>query len=116
LEILIPGQKISDKAVQFGGSWKFIILFGIILTLRIVFNAVTPGHYRFDPYPFILPNLALSCITAPQVSVIMMSQNRQEERDRIRNENDQLVNLIAQIQIRVLNQKRFTPGITIRSA
>ena len=93
LEILSPGQKISDKVARFGGSWKFIILFGIILTLWIVFNVIAIGHYKFDPYPFILMNLILSCIAALQAPVIMMSQNRQEEKDRMRNENDYLINL-----------------------
>ncbi len=88
LEILSRGQAISDKVARFGGSWKFIILFGIILTLWIAFNVVAIGHYRFDPYPFILMNLILSCIAALQAPVIMMSQNRQEEKDRMRSEND----------------------------
>ncbi len=105
LEILTPGQKISDKVARFGGSWKFIILFGIILMLWIVFNVIAIGHYKFDPYPFILMNLILSCIAALQAPVIMMSQNRQEEKDRMRNENDYLINLKAEMQIRSLHQK-----------
>ena len=105
LEILTPGQKISDKVARFGGSWKFIISFGIILTLWIVFNVIAIGHYKFDPYPFILMNLILSCIAALQAPVIMMSQNRQEEKDRMRNENDYLINLKAETQIRSLHQK-----------
>ena len=105
LEILTPGQRISDKVARFGGSWRFIILFGIILTLWIIFNVVAIGHYRFDPYPFILMNLILSCIAALQAPVIMMSQNRQEEKDRMRSENDYLVNLKAEMQIRSLHQK-----------
>jgi uncharacterized membrane protein len=105
LEILTQGQKISDKVARFGGSWKFIILFGIILTLWIVFNVLAIGRYKFDPYPFILMNLILSCIAALQAPVIMMSQNRQEEKDRMRGENDYLINLKAEMQIRSLNQK-----------
>lgn len=105
LETLTQGQKISDKVARFGGSWRFIILFGVILTLWIVFNAVVIGHYRFDPYPFILMNLILSCIAALQAPIIMMSQNRQEEKDRMRSENDYLINLKAEMQIRSLNQK-----------
>jgi uncharacterized membrane protein len=105
MEILTQGQKISDKVARFGGSWKFIILFGVILTLWIVFNAVAVGIYKFDPYPFILMNLILSCIAALQAPVIMMSQNRQEEKDRMRSENDYLINLKAEMQIRSLNQK-----------
>ena len=100
LEILTPGQKISDKVARFGGSWRFIILFGVVLTLWIIFNVVAMGHYKFDPYPFILMNLILSCIAALQAPVIMMSQNRQEEKDRMRNENDYLINLKAEMQIR----------------
>lgn len=105
MEILTQGQKISDKVARFGGSWKFIILFGIVLTLWILFNAVAVGIYKFDPYPFILMNLILSCIAALQAPVIMMSQNRQEEKDRMRSENDYLINLKAEMQIRSLNQK-----------
>lgn len=105
LEILTQGQKISDKVARFGGSWRFIILFGIILSIWIVFNAIAIGVYKFDPYPFILMNLILSCIAALQAPVIMMSQNRQEEKDRMRSENDYLINLKAEMQIRSLQQK-----------
>ena len=105
LETLTQGQKISDKVARFGGSWRFIILFGIILTLWIIFNVLAIDGYKFDPYPFILMNLILSCIAAIQAPVIMMSQNRQEEKDRMRSENDYLINLKAEMQIRSLNQK-----------
>jgi len=105
LETLTQGQKLSDKVAQFGGSWRFIILFGIILTVWIIFNALAIGVYKFDPYPFILMNLILSCIAALQAPIIMMSQNRQEEKDRMRNENDYLINLKAEMQIRSMNQK-----------
>lgn len=105
LETLTHGQKISDKVARFGGSWKFIILFGVILTVWIVLNVIMLKSYRFDPYPFILMNLILSCIAALQAPVIMMSQNRQEEKDRMRGENDYLINLKAEMQIRSLNQK-----------
>jgi len=105
IEILTEGQKISDRVARFGGSWKFIILFGIILTIWIVFNIVAIGKLNFDPYPFILMNLILSCIAALQAPVIMMSQNRQEEKDRMRSENDYLINLKAEMQIRSLHQK-----------
>jgi uncharacterized membrane protein len=104
-EILTKGQKISDKVARFGGSWKFIILFGFVLTLWIIFNVLAIGRFKFDPYPFILMNLILSCIAALQAPVIMMSQNRLEEKDRMRNENDYLINLKAEMQIRSLNQK-----------
>jgi uncharacterized membrane protein len=104
-EILTSGQKISDKVARFGGSWRFIILFGIILTCWIIFNVIVMAHYQFDPYPFILMNLILSCIAALQAPIIMMSQNRVEEKDRMRSENDYLINLKAEMQIRSLNQK-----------
>lgn len=88
LEILTQGQKISDKVARSGGSWKFIIWFGIVLSLWIIFNIIAIGKFRFDPFPFILMNLLLSCVAALQAPVILMSQNRQEEKDRMRNEND----------------------------
>jgi len=105
LEILTRGQKISDKVARFGGSWRFIIFFGIVLTLWIIFNVIAVKSYTFDPYPFILMNLILSTIAALQAPVIMMSQNRQEEKDRKRSENDYLINLKSEMQIRSLHQK-----------
>jgi uncharacterized membrane protein len=105
VETLSRGQKISDKVARFGGSWKFIGLFGVILTLWVLFNILAIGPFKFDPYPFILMNLILSCIAALQAPVIMMSQNRQEEKDRMRGENDYMINLKAEIQIRSLQQK-----------
>lgn len=104
-EVLSPGQKISDKVASFGGSWKFIISFSIILSLWILFNSLTPFGFQFDPYPFILMNLVLSAIAALQAPIIMMSQNRQEEKDRKRNENDYLINLKAELEVRSLHQK-----------
>ena len=104
-EILNKGQKISDKVAKFGGSWAFIISFFIILAIWIIFNVTAPKGDEFDPYPFILMNLILSCIAALQAPVIMMSQNRQEEKDRKRSENDYLINLKAELEIRSLNQK-----------
>ena len=104
-EKLTKGQEISDKVAKFGGSWKFIIFFGVVLTLWIIFNSLAIGVYKFDPFPFILMNLILSCIAALQAPIIMMSQNRQEEKDRIQNENDYLINLKAELEIRSLNKK-----------
>ena len=104
-EMLTPGQKISDKVARFGGSWKFIILFMIILAAWIAYNILAPQGDHFDPYPFILMNLVLSCIAALQAPVIMMSQNRKEEKDRMRSENDYMINLKAEMQIRSLHQK-----------
>ncbi len=105
LEILTQGQRISDKVAYFGGSWKFIIFFGVFLTIWIIFNIFALGVWKFDPYPFILMNLILSCIAALQAPIIMMSQNRQEEKDRKRGENDYLINLKSEMQIRSLHQK-----------
>lgn len=105
IEELTEGQKISDKVARFGGSWKFIISFMVVLVIWIIFNVIAMGVYKFDPYPFILLNLILSCIAALQAPIIMMSQNRVEEKDRQRSENDYLINLKAEIQIRSLHQK-----------
>ncbi len=104
-EALSRGQRISDHVAKFGGSWRFIISFGIVLFSWILFNVLAISFYKFDPYPFILLNLILSCIAAIQAPIIMMSQNRQEEKDRKRSENDYLINLKAEIQIRSLHQK-----------
>jgi uncharacterized membrane protein len=104
-ETLTRGQSISDKVARFGGSWKFIISFSVILTLWILFNTLTPKRDDFDPYPFILMNLVLSAIAALQAPIIMMSQNRKEEKDRKRSENDYLINLKAELEVRNLHQK-----------
>jgi uncharacterized membrane protein len=105
IETLTSGQKISDNVARFGGSWRFIIIFAVILTLWIIYNVMSTGKWQFDPYPFILMNLILSTIAALQAPIIMMSQNRTEEKDRQRSENDYLINLKAEMQIRSLNQK-----------
>ncbi len=104
-EILTRGQSISDKVARFGGSWKFIILFSVILCVWILFNTLLPKRDDFDPYPFILMNLVLSAIAALQAPIIMMSQNRKEEKDRKRSENDYLINLKAELEVRGLHQK-----------
>ncbi|MEY4928025.1 MAG: hypothetical protein RI894_2461 [Bacteroidota bacterium] len=104
-EVLSKGQKISDVVARFGGSWAFIISFFIILIAWIVFNTLAAIKDVFDPYPFILMNLILSCIAALQAPIIMMSQNRQEEKDRQRSQNDYLINLKAELEIRSLHQK-----------
>ena len=104
-EILSKGQKISDKVAQFGGSWAFIMSFFIILIIWILFNTIASQKLDFDPYPFILMNLILSCIAALQAPIIMMSQNRKEEKDRKRSENDYLINLKSELEIRALHQK-----------
>jgi uncharacterized membrane protein len=104
-EELTTGQKISDQVAKFGGSWMFIISFSVVLFIWILFNSFASTRTQFDPFPFILMNLILSTIAALQAPIIMMSQNRTEERDRKRNENDYLINLKAELQIRSLHHK-----------
>jgi uncharacterized membrane protein len=104
-ELLTRGQRISDRVAKFGGSWAFIGVFFAVLLIWIAYNVLAPMQAIFDPYPFILMNLILSCIAAIQAPIIMMSQNRQEEKDRQRSENDYMVNLKAELEIRTLNQK-----------
>ncbi|HRG46126.1 MAG TPA: DUF1003 domain-containing protein [Leptospiraceae bacterium] len=99
------GDKISDQVAFFGGSWKFIILFFIIFILWIIMNSLLLQNKKFDPFPFILMNLILSCIAALQAPIIMMSQNRQAAKDRIRSDNDYKINLKSEIEIRTLHEK-----------
>lgn len=99
------GERLSDKIAEFGGSWKFIIFFGIILILWITTNAVGLLARPFDPFPFILLNLVLSTLAALQAPIIMMSQNRLEAKDRMRAEHDYRVNLKAELEIRHLHEK-----------
>jgi uncharacterized membrane protein len=99
------GQRLADKVASFGGSWKFIILFTIIIIVWITINIMFLADKGFDPYPFILLNLILSCLAALQAPVIMMSQNRQEEKDRERSQQDYMVNLKAELEIRTLHEK-----------
>src|SRR5258705_3361852 len=99
------GERLSDQIASFGGSWRFIILFGVVLVLWIVLNAALLLNRGFDPYPFILLNLILSCLAAMQAPIIMMSQNRAELRDRLRSENDYKINLKAELEIRHLHEK-----------
>jgi uncharacterized membrane protein len=99
------GERLSDHIAEFGGSWKFLITFGAVLLVWIVVNGVLIVTHAFDPYPFILLNLILSCLAAVQAPIIMMSQNRAESRDRLRAENDYKVNLKAELEIRHLHEK-----------
>ena len=101
------GAKLSDDIAKFAGSWKFIIIFTSFLILWMIVNVVL-AKSAFDPYPFILLNLALSCVAALQAPVIMMSQNRQEEKDRIRSENDYEINLKSEYIIEDLHVKMDT--------
>ena len=99
------GQKVADQVAGFGGSWKFIILFGVFIMLWILANIYILLNKGFDPYPFILLNLILSCLAALQAPVIMMSQNRQEEKDRERAQKDYMINLKSELEIRMLHEK-----------
>lgn len=99
------GERIADKVAEFGGSWRFIIIFGCILLFWITLNSLILIARPFDPYPYILLNLVLSCLAAMQAPIIMMSQNRQEDKDRLRAEHDYRVNLKAELEIRHLNEK-----------
>lgn len=99
------GEHLADKVAEFGGSWKFISIFGAILFIWIVINSLALLYHPFDPFPFILLNLVLSCVASIQAPVIMMSQNRQEAKDRLRAEEDFRTNLKAELEIRNLNAK-----------
>lgn len=105
LETPTFGQRVADRVAEFGGSWTFILSFFGVLVLWIGINTIALLGAHFDPYPFILLNLVLSCLAALQAPVIMMSQNRQEEKDRQRAANDYLVNLKAECEIRNLHDK-----------
>ncbi len=98
------GQRAADTIAKFAGSWAFIFSFAGVLVLWMVINAILATK-AFDPYPFILLNLVLSCVAAIQAPLIMMSQNRQEEKDRRRAENDYKVNLKTEIMIEDLYDK-----------
>ena len=99
------GERLSDHIAEFGGSWKFLISFGAVLVIWIAINGVILATHAFDPFPFILLNLILSCLAAVQAPIIMMSQNRAEARDRLRGENDYKINLKAELEIRHLHEK-----------
>jgi uncharacterized membrane protein len=102
---LTLGEALADKIAEFGGSWSFILLFGGLLFVWILANSAVLIWRPFDPYPYILLNLILSCLAAIQAPVIMMSQNRQEAKDRLRSENDYRINLKAELEIRHLHEK-----------
>ncbi|MCO6187388.1 DUF1003 domain-containing protein [Rhizobium sp. L1K21] len=100
------GEWLADKVATFGGSWTFIIAFALVLAVWMGFNvSALFAADRFDPYPFILLNLALSCLAAIQAPLIMMSQKRQESKDRQRAQNDYQINLKAELEIRQLHEK-----------
>jgi uncharacterized membrane protein len=99
------GERLSDGLASFGGSWAFLISFAVVLVIWMAINVIQGESKAFDPYPFILLNLVLSCIAAIQAPVIMMSQKRQEAKDRLRSLNDYRVNLKAELEIRHLHEK-----------
>lgn len=102
---LTYGQRLADKIADFGGSWKFIIIFGMFIFIWMGINIYVMTAHPFDPYPFILLNLILSCLAALQAPVIMMSQNRQEQKDRQRAKKDYMINLKSELEIRMLHEK-----------
>jgi uncharacterized membrane protein len=99
------GARVSDAVAAFGGSWRFIIVFLVGMMIWIAFNLVTVEKLRYDPYPFILLNLILSMLAALQAPIIMMSQNRQDAKDRIRSEADYRVNVRSEVEIAELHEK-----------
>ena len=102
---LTVGQRIADKVASFGGSWSFISSFFLFIVVWMLINIFFLASHPFDPYPFILLNLILSCVAAIQAPIIMMSQNRQEQKDRIRAEHDYKINLKAELEIKLLSEK-----------
>ncbi|HXB40770.1 MAG TPA: DUF1003 domain-containing protein [Bacteroidia bacterium] len=99
------GQKLADKIASFGGSWTFIITFFSFILIWMLVNIWLLSIKSFDPFPFILLNLILSCLAAIQAPIIMMSQNRREEKDRNRSEHDYKINLKAELEIKLLGEK-----------
>lgn len=99
------GQRIADKVAAFGGSWIFIVSFFLFILIWMLINIWFLASKPFDPYPFILLNLILSCLAAIQAPIIMMSQNRQEQKDRQRSEHDYKINLKAELEIKLLSEK-----------
>jgi uncharacterized membrane protein len=104
-EKLSLGDRVADMVAEFGGSWTFIFTFGAIMAVWMLVNIYFLKDRAFDPYPFILLNLVLSTLAALQAPVIMMSQNRQSEKDRVRAEHDYEINLKAELEIGQIHQK-----------
>jgi uncharacterized membrane protein len=99
------GEKLSDRLAAFGGSWTFLIIFALFMLIWITINSTVLFWRPVDPYPFILLNLLLSCLAAIQAPIIMMSQNRQEAKDRLRAQYDYQINLKAELEIRLIHEK-----------
>jgi CRP/FNR family cyclic AMP-dependent transcriptional regulator len=104
-ERLTFGQRIADKVATFGGSWTFIISFGVVLAIWVILNSTALLSNHFDPYPYILLNLFLSMIASVQAPVIMMSQNRLSSKDRLKSDLDYEVNLKAELEVAHLHRK-----------
>jgi len=102
---LTLGMRLADKIASFGGSWTFIIAFFSFILVWMGINIWILATRSFDPFPFILLNLILSCLAAIQAPIIMMSQNRKEQKDRIRGEHDYKINLKAELEIKLLSEK-----------
>lgn len=102
-EKLTLGQRMADQIAAFGGSWVFIFIFFVFIGIWLLINSVF--RHAFDTYPYILLNLILSCVAAIQAPIIMMSQNRQAQKDRLRSEHDYKVNLKAELEIKILHEK-----------
>jgi uncharacterized membrane protein len=102
---LTLGQKLADKIASFGGSWSFIIIFFSFILVWMGINVWVLATKPFDPFPFILLNLILSCLASIQAPIIMMSQNRKEQKDRQRGEHDYKINLKAELEIKLLSEK-----------
>ncbi len=103
-EKLTFGMRLADLVATFGGSWRFIIIFSIIFVSWMCINKILSSS-AFDPYPYILLNLVLSCLASLQAPIILMSQNRHADKERKRSEHEYVINLKAELQIRELNSK-----------
>ena len=97
------GERMADAVARFGGSWTFVITFFVVLALWMILNSLWLATRAFDPFPYILLNLILSCLAAVQAPIILMSQNREAQRDRLRAEHDYEVNLKAELEIMQLH-------------
>ena len=104
-EKLTFGQRVADQVAKFGGSWTFIFLFLSVLIVWMLFNTFVLARQAFDPYPYILLNLLLSCLAALQAPIIMMSQNRMAEKDRVQAKHDYEVNIKAELEILQIQEK-----------
>lgn len=108
------GQRLADRVASFGGSWTFIMIFGAVLFIWVLINAVIlTAANRFDPYPFVFLNLVLSMLAAVQAPIIMMSQNRQGEKDRLQAQLDYQINLKAELEVLQLREQLAAMQVSI---